>query len=98
LARLEKAGVEDIGLPELEILIAEGTAIKQGDRNVDDAFPAPLKGVAATAGAPDGKRMSLKKDKPAAAAVPVVEQPTYTPPPKTEATVAAESREPGDEG
>lgn len=99
LARLEKTGVDDIGLSELEFLIAEGTAIKQGERSIDEAFPAPLKGVAATAGAPDGKRMSLKKDPiKDAKATAVVEKPLYTPPDVEEAKPAAESREPGGEG
>ena len=38
-ARIEKVGVEDIGLAELELLIGLATAIKSGDMKIDDAFP-----------------------------------------------------------
>ena len=41
LARVEKATVEDIGLAELETLIGLGTAVKNGDATIDDAFPDP---------------------------------------------------------
>ena len=40
LAVLGKPGVEDIGLAELESLIGIHTAIKDGEQNIDDAFPA----------------------------------------------------------
>jgi hypothetical protein len=46
LARVEKAAVADIGLQELETLIGLGTALKNGDAKVDDAFPAVEKGTA----------------------------------------------------
>jgi hypothetical protein len=39
-ARLGKVAVEDIGLDDLEILVGLGTAIKSGDRSIDDCFPA----------------------------------------------------------
>lgn len=41
LERLNKTAVESIGLDDLEILIGLGTAIKDGDTTVDEAFPAP---------------------------------------------------------
>jgi hypothetical protein len=63
LAACQKESVLDIGLPEMEFLIGLGTAIKNGERSVDDAFPAPLAPVSG-AGAPEGKRMSLKKPEP----------------------------------
>jgi hypothetical protein len=57
LAAVEKTGIEDIGLTELETLIGMGTAIKNGDKQIDELFPEiappPVK-------APDGQRMSLK--------------------------------------
>lgn len=61
LARVDKRGVEDVGLEELEVLIGLGTAIKNGDQQVDDAFPA----VAPAPVPPeqDGKRISLKGKK-----------------------------------
>jgi hypothetical protein len=59
LARVGKAGAPDVGLEELEILIGLGTAIKNGESTVDEAFPAPL--AAPAAPADDGKRLSVKK-------------------------------------
>ncbi len=41
LPRVEKASIEDVGLEEVEILIGLGTAIKNGDRSIDEAFPPP---------------------------------------------------------
>lgn len=41
LSRLGKHGVDDIGLEDLELLIALGTAIKTGGTTVDEAFPEP---------------------------------------------------------
>lgn len=38
--RVGKQAIEDVGLEELEILIGLGTAIKNGDRKIDEAFPA----------------------------------------------------------
>jgi hypothetical protein len=40
-ARVDVAGIESIGLDELETLIGYGTAIKQGEQTIDEAFPAP---------------------------------------------------------
>lgn len=39
LARLEKKNVDDVGLEDLETLIGLGTAIANGDMNIDAAFP-----------------------------------------------------------
>jgi len=39
LAKVGKSSVENIGLEDLEILIGLGTAIKDGDTTVDEAFP-----------------------------------------------------------
>ncbi|MFP5226443.1 MAG: hypothetical protein ACLGXA_02355, partial [Acidobacteriota bacterium] len=39
LARLGRVSVEDIGLEDLEVLIGAGTAIRDGDTSVDEAFP-----------------------------------------------------------
>ena len=58
LARLGKAGSDDIGLDDLEVLIGLGTAIKNNELPIDDAFPAPK--AAPAAPADDGKRISLK--------------------------------------
>jgi len=65
-----KTSVDDIGLPELEILIGLGTAVKNGDKTVDDAFPAPLASVPGS-GSEEGKRISLgKKDEGKASTAP----------------------------
>jgi hypothetical protein len=63
LARLDKKGIEDIGLEELEMLIGLGTAIKNGDTSIDEAFPVasvPPPGVEV-----EGRRVSLKGKKEA---------------------------------
>ena len=39
LARISRRSIEDITLDDLEILIGLGTAIKNGDESVDNAFP-----------------------------------------------------------
>lgn len=61
LARLGKTGVQDIGLEDMEVLIGLGTAIKNNDQTIDEAFP----GAAPAPAAPenDGKRISLKGSK-----------------------------------
>ncbi len=40
-ARVGKASINDVGLDELEILIGLGTAIKNKELTIDDAFPVP---------------------------------------------------------
>lgn len=58
LSKLEVRGIEDIGLEQLEILIGLGTAIKNGEMQLDEVFPA-----VAPAPAPkeqDGKRISMR--------------------------------------
>lgn len=67
LLRLEKTGVEDIGVADLEVLIGLGTAIKQGETTIDEAFPAPAPSPAAPAD--DGKRMKIGSSKQAAPSV-----------------------------
>jgi hypothetical protein len=39
LAKLGKTSIENIGLSDIEVLIGLGTAIKDGDTTVDEAFP-----------------------------------------------------------
>ncbi len=51
LARLNRASVEDITLEDLEVLIGAGTAIRDGDTSVDEAFPAVAKQGFAAPGA-----------------------------------------------
>lgn len=72
LAVLGCKSIEDIGLEQLELLIGLGTAVKAGERSIDDAFPAPVTAPAATEGQPEGKRMSLGKPKAEKAAKPSV--------------------------
>lgn len=63
LLRLGRAGIEDITMEDAETLIGLGTAIKNGDLPLDEAFP---EGAAAPAPpAADGKRISLKGNKKA---------------------------------
>ncbi|MCC7419840.1 MAG: hypothetical protein IT428_06150 [Planctomycetaceae bacterium] len=39
-AKVDKAGIEDIGLEEIGVLIGISTAIKEGDTTIDEQFPA----------------------------------------------------------
>lgn len=41
-ATLEKAGIEEIGLTELETLIGLYNAVKDGEQKIDEAFPVPI--------------------------------------------------------
>lgn len=64
LLRVEKKTIDDIGLTELETLIGLGTAIKNGEASVEDAFaievpPAPVDA------SQNGRRMPLKGNKQA---------------------------------
>lgn len=62
LNALHLTGIEDIGMEHLEVLIGMGTAIKQGDKTVDEMFP-PV--VAEVPGAAQpGRKMSLKRETP----------------------------------
>jgi len=62
LNALGKTSAEDITLEDIENLIGMGTAIKNGDRTVDDCFPAPVAQTPAAQGE-EGKRVSLKPPK-----------------------------------
>lgn len=44
-ASVEKAGVEEIGLTELETLIGVYSAVRDGEQTVDEAFPEPKKPI-----------------------------------------------------
>jgi hypothetical protein len=59
LARLGKQGPDDVGVDDLEVLIGLGTAIKNNEMTIEDAFPAPMPAPASPA--EDGKRISLKQ-------------------------------------
>ena len=63
LARLEKRSMDDVGLEDLETLIGLGTAIKNGEQDIDSVFPEPAPAPAAPED--DGKRMSMGKGKKA---------------------------------
>jgi hypothetical protein len=41
-ATLQKGGIEEIGLEDLETLIGLYTAIKDGEQKIDEAFPVPI--------------------------------------------------------
>lgn len=66
-ARLSIKGPDDFTLEHQEILVGMYTAIKSGELQIDDAFPA-LAQAPVPAGTPEGKRIKLgaKKDAPAA--------------------------------
>jgi hypothetical protein len=66
LLRLGKNGVDDISMEDAEVLIGLGTAIKNGDIQLDEAFPTAA--PAPVPAAQDGKRISLKGGKKADAA------------------------------
>lgn len=83
LTRIGKAGLDEIGLEELEVLIGLGTAVKEGAQRLDEAFPE----VSAPAPAPappaeDGRRIKMrggkKDDAPAPAPAPPPEPPADT--------------------
>ena len=42
-AAVDKKAIEDVGLEELEVLIGLGTSVKNKERSIDEAFPAPDK-------------------------------------------------------
>lgn len=64
LARIGKSSVADVGLDEMEILIGIGTAIKEGDATIDDAFPAIVTApVAAPEDQPQGQRINMRGKK-----------------------------------
>lgn len=85
LLRLQKRGVDDIGLEDLETLIGFGTAIKSGDIALDEAFPADT--AAPAAPADDGKRISMRGKK----------TPTEPEPVSDPVTGEVAEREPGDD-
>lgn len=63
LLKVGRASVEDIGLEDLEVLIGVGSAIKEGNIRIEEAFPVAAPAPAAPAD--DGKRISMKgKPKP----------------------------------
>lgn len=64
LARLDVAGVQDIGMDELVTLKGASTAIRDGDISVDDAFPTPVteETVDATSGN-EGLKKSMQRKK-----------------------------------
>jgi hypothetical protein len=63
LAALGRASVEDVTVDDLETLVGLGTALKNGERKVDDVFPEPKPPVTDVPKEAEGKRMSLKKEK-----------------------------------
>ena len=59
LAKLGRGAVEDMGIEDLEILIGLGTAIKNGELQIDDAFPQASPAVSDPA--LDGRKIKLGK-------------------------------------
>lgn len=64
LAALGRTDVETITAEDLEKLIGIGTAIKDGQTTVDEAFPEPKKEAAPLAPEDAGKRLDLGKKEP----------------------------------
>jgi hypothetical protein len=85
LARLGRVAVDDITLEDLEILIGAGTAIKDSEMSVDEAFPPVAKQGAPTTGHPTTgtpetveqreERLKRQMDEQANAPEPVKEEP-----------------------
>jgi len=44
LAAIEKESIEDVGLEDVAILKGLATALRDGDANIDETFPSPVKG------------------------------------------------------
>lgn len=64
LARVDRPTVEDIGLEDVETLIGLGTAVKNGDASIDDAFP-PLSKPSGDTADLEAKLRAEKPKKPA---------------------------------
>lgn len=108
--RVEKIGIDDVGLAELEVLIGLGTAIKDGKMPIDEAFP-PLPGPATGAKKLQDDLLATpppaKEPKPARAPKPPTPPPMNSvadslpvsppPPPVAAAPVAPPAREAGDD-
>lgn len=60
LAALGKPSVDDVNVDDLEVLVGYGTAIKNGERKLDEVFPPPPRPAAEPAAEEQGKRMALK--------------------------------------
>jgi hypothetical protein len=91
LNALQKKGVDDIGLDELETLIGYGTAIKEGTKSVDELFPAVVAAPPPVEPEQQGKRLPLgKRQKTLDIQTPPADAVDPTPPPP--------STEPDDDG
>lgn len=96
LAKVEKDGVVDIGLDDLEVLIGIGTAIKEGSMSIDAAFPVAPPAPAAPS--EDGKRIKLGGRKAQAQAAPAAQaetQPSPATPAHDEDGVVSDSPDDG---
>jgi hypothetical protein len=102
LARLERPGVVDVDLSDLEVLIGLGTAIKNGETTIEEAFPpVTLAAPPPVATENEGKRISMRGNRRQQ------QQPLPAPEEKAEAADEATGdpeptspppREPGEEG
>lgn len=73
LGSLGRTAIEEITISDLKILIASGSALKEGDRNVDELFPplAPASQAAAAQAQPGTATASAgREEMPASTAVP----------------------------
>jgi hypothetical protein len=89
LGALNLRGIEDIGLEHLEQLIGLGTAVKTGERTIDEVFPAPIAEVPGAS--QPGRKLSLGK-REAAAKEKSAETEAF------DAMTTPKDREPGAEG
>ena len=81
LARVDAAKVEDVGLDKLEVLIGLGTALKDGETSLEEAFPVAIKAAKVTAKEDDvpfsfGEQAPKQ---PVAGSVPAAGSPTAAP-------------------
>jgi hypothetical protein len=93
LARLERAGVEDISLTDIETLIGFANSIKDGSTTIDDAFPQPEKIDAAQGKSAIDRIVEEKKAKPAAEATETVKEAGKSP---EEAHASQQAQKPAD--
>jgi hypothetical protein len=80
LAAMNRVSVEEIDLGDIERLIGLGTAIKDGDTTVDEAFPAPSVATVAQ----EAARAALAKSQSQSKATQATTVPTGEPKPTAE--------------
>lgn len=59
IPRVDRKSIDDVTLEDLEVLIGLGTAVKNGERSIDDAFP-PIDGTSAKSKALEAELLGPK--------------------------------------